>query len=146
MWPFRVSDATQKAVDEVVKKRKYEAVQDAQEEYERKQAEKKKARIDELSGMIETMMSATPAIDFLQMQVVSIERAVKPIQVDGENFSILVTIIGHIVRERSDNASKAELREWTLHCNQEHHEKLVEEFNDFIKRRNKGERVLTNSY
>ena len=146
MWPFRVSDATQKAVDEVVRKRKYVAIKDAAEEYERKKEKEEKARIEELTKMVETMMSATPSIDFVQMQVVSIERAVKEIHVDGKTFSVLCTVVGHVVRETTDTTSKADLKEWTLYCNQEHHEKLVADFNEFIKRRNRGEKVLTYPY
>lgn len=144
MWPFRVSDATKKAVDELNKKKT--SIKDATEEYEKQQAKKKKARIDELRGLIEKMMQATPAIDFVQMKVVSIERALKEIQVDGENFTIGSTVIGHIVNEKSETLSKAEIREWTLYCTQEHHEKLVEEFNAFIKARAEGQSVLTHPY
>jgi hypothetical protein len=139
MWPFRVSNATQKAVDEIVKKRNYVNWTDAQAEYEKEQAEKKQKRIDELTGMIKTMMDATLAIDFLQMQVVSIERVLKEIQVDGHKFTILTTIVGHLV---SDKEGKTQIKEWMLHCSQEHHEQLVADFKDWIKDCNSSQQVF----
>jgi hypothetical protein len=140
MWPFRVSDATQKAVDEIVKKRNYINVKDEAEEAERKRAKEKQKRIDELAAMVKTMMEATPAIDFYQMRVVSIERVIKEITVDGHIFNIQTTIVGHVGYEnKPDGIVEKKINEWMLHCSQEHHEKLVKDFNFFLAKRDSGE-------
>jgi uncharacterized coiled-coil protein SlyX len=56
------------------------------------------------------------SFDFTAVKVFSIER----------NFSDNrpVTIIGYVL-----NDSDTDPREWYLYCNQDHHEKLVDEFN-----------------
>lgn len=91
--------------------------------------EQEQKRIKTADNMIESMMKATPAVDFALMKAVSVERIISKYQVDGYDFSIGSTIIGYIAVGDVDG----QFREWTIHCSSEHHENLVKEFNAYKK-------------
>ena len=72
------------------------------------------------------MESASFAIDWDAMKVFSVER--------NWNNGFPTTILGYMLSEPAIHTEekvtyKDVVREWTLHCSAEKHEKLVEEFN-----------------
>lgn len=80
------------------------------------------------------MSKASFSIDWNTMNAFSIER--------GWNNGTLQTTIGHILQEpvivtegegEKKVTQKDVVREWTLYCSAEEHERLVQEFNDYKK-------------
>jgi hypothetical protein len=90
------------------------------------------ARIKELTDRLDDEYSkATYAIDWKEMNAFSIERM-------KEN-NIPKTVIGYILTEPvvstdSDNVTYKDIvREWTLYCSHEEHQRLVKQFEQYKK-------------
>ena len=89
------------------------------------------ARIQELTERIEGEYSkATYAIDWREMNAFSVERIM-------EN-GVPKTLIGYLLTEpvvtTDDNVTYKDLvREWTLYCSHEEHQRLVKQFEQYKK-------------
>lgn len=131
MWPFKKS----KSVDDV--KQFSSRVQEAQDSYEHQQEEHKQMFKKE----VEKMEAQEPVIDFLTMRVVSIERHMRNMEIAHYVFHIPVTVVGYIQNEYNDDnrVKSSYIAEWTIFCNEEHHQKLVNDFKKYLNLRQKGE-------
>lgn len=72
-------------------------------------------------NLAQTARNATPSLDFAKMEAFSIERM-------QERDEAPRTVIGYLRPQAEGNDL---VGEWTLYCNDEHHERLVEEFNTY---------------
>jgi len=85
-----------------------------------------KAIADNNSKNVKEAAAATFVVDFSTLGAFSVERIIK--------HGVASTVIGYLVRDTTYNTEahetthKTEVREWTLYCNQDHHEELVKEF------------------
>lgn len=90
-------------------------------EYHKRLAEHATKEVTELQQAInDNARAATPSLDFDKMDAFSIERMRK----DGMPY----TVIGYL---KSLPEEPPDIGEWVLHCSDEHHERLVREFNQY---------------
>ena len=134
MWPFRVSKAVEEAVEEIKSKAEY------MDPYE-KELKQRKERMKLIEKAIDSMGEQMPVVDFQSMRVVSIERAIKDYEVQGQKWSVGATVVGYIQNEYGDEGriKSSYISEWTIYCNEDHHQKLVDDFKKYLNLRQKGE-------
>lgn len=112
--------------------------------------EKLKKKVEDLERLItahndklrkdafDDVRNSSFSIDFDAMNVCSVERMVK-------STLDTVTIIGHIKDEGKVSAdgktmwSEQVIREWTLYCSHDEHERLVARFNEWKAQKGKSE-------
>lgn len=85
------------------------------------------SKYDELDEAIfNDQTESSYAVDFDGMQVVSIER------LQRNSYQPAVTVLGFL-KNKTDCVG-----EWYLHCSQETHEQIVEDFKQYLKSKGKG--------
>lgn len=90
----------------------------------------KALRQQERDAKTSDIATATFSVDFDEMDAFSIERM--------EKGSSVITVIGHTVEQTSwdangNSTSTTEIKEWSLYCSHDQHEKLVVEFDEYKK-------------
>jgi len=86
---------------------------------------------DSLNEINQKTLVSSFAFDFNLTSAFSIERIVKN--------NIPVTSIGFFFSPDSTITANREIREWFFYCNEQTHEKLVEDFNQYIEKKNARE-------
>jgi hypothetical protein len=82
---------------------------------------------DKENVVTDEILNCTPKIDFERMKVISIERMWKQLNVGTQSRTIECTIIGYIKKDDTT------FGEWMIVTSSENHEKLVKEFEEYLK-------------
>jgi hypothetical protein len=103
--------------------KKIKELQQANKDYE----EALKKANNSLNEIREKTLASSFSFDFNLTNAFSIERIVRD--------NIPVTSIGFLFSPDLINSSKREIREWLFCCNEQAHEKLVEDFNQYLEKK-----------
>jgi predicted Zn-dependent peptidase len=93
--------------------------------YEAREEERYKLEQQKIEEIQKSCADATPCVDWRAINAFSIERIYNKTENQAQ------TVIGYILATKDDRITK----EWYIFCNEEHHEKLVEDFKDYIETR-----------